>query len=138
MKRGYARTVIVPERLGYYVEKDSRGKTILPENFQLKPPPKKSKSDIPDDIVKVMKSLSTMEFFRKTMYPGSTKIYGSVNADDISKYFQQTHRIIVRKEHIEIEKIKVLGNYKAKLKMGLNFEKEFNVLVSEENLISSS
>ena len=125
VKNGYARNYLIPKGLAILADKSSR--KILAEVI-------KQRSFKEDKIRKeaetLAKALETISLRIAAKSGTSGKIFGSVNAIQISQALKDQFNYDVDRKLIEVdgESIKELGNYKAKVKLhkevtfDLNFE----------------
>ena len=125
VKNGYARNYLIPKGLAILADKSSR--KVLAEVI-------KQRSFKEDKIRKeaetLAKALETISLRIAAKSGTSGKIFGSVNAIQISQALKDQFNYDVDRKLIEVdgESIKELGNYKAKVKLykevafDLNFE----------------
>jgi large subunit ribosomal protein L9 len=114
VKNGYGRNYLIPQ--GLAILATSTNKKVVAEN-------KKQKS-YKDDKVKnealtVAKALEVINLKIGAKSGTSGKIFGSVNAIQISHALKEQFNFDIDRKSIEVdgESIKELGNYKAKIKL---------------------
>ena len=125
VKNGYARNYLIPKGLAVIADKSSR--KVLAEVTKQR---SFKEEKIKKEAETLAKALETLNLRIEAKSGTSGKIFGSVNAIQISQALKDQFNYDVDRKLIEVdgESIKELGNYKAKVKLhkevafDLNFE----------------
>jgi large subunit ribosomal protein L9 len=126
VKNGYGRNYLIPKGLAILAT-DSNKKVVAENKKQ-----KAYKEDkVRNEAAKIAKSLENITLKIGAKAGTSGKIFGSVNAIQISQALKDQFNYDIDRKHIEVdgESIKELGNYKAKIKLHkeVSVEIEFEV-----------
>ena len=126
VKNGYGRNYLIPKGLAILAT-DSNKKVVAENKKQ-----KAYKEDkVRNEAAKIAKSLENITLKIGAKAGTSGKIFGSVNAIQISQALKEQFNYDIDRKHIEVdgESIKELGNYKAKIKLHkeVSVEIEFEV-----------
>jgi len=126
VKNGYGRNYLIPKGLAILAT-DSNKKVVAENKKQ-----KAYKEDkVRNEAAKIAKSLENITLKIGAKAGTSGKIFGSVNAIQISQALKDQFNYDIDRKHIEVdgESIKELGTYKAKIKLHkeVSVEIEFEV-----------
>jgi large subunit ribosomal protein L9 len=129
VKAGYARNYLIPK--GMAVAANETNRKILAEV-------KRQRSFKDEKILQEAETLAkaiegvTLKIGAKAGTSG--KIFGSVNAIQISQALKDQHSFDIDRKNIEVdgESIKELGNYKAKVRLHKSVQVDLNFEVVEE------
>ncbi len=125
VKNGYGRNYLIPQ--GLAILATGTNKKVIAENKKQQ----SYKADkVRNEALTVAKALETIELKIGAKAGTSGKIFGSVNAIQISHALKDQFNFDIDRKNIEVdgESIKELGNYKAKIKL----HKEVNVEINFE------
>ena len=129
VKAGYARNYLIPKGIAIVANEVNR--KVLAEV--------KRQRSFKDEKIKkeaetLAKALETVELIIGAKAGTSGKIFGSVNAIQISQALKDQNNFDIERKmiHVDGESIKELGNYKAKIKLHKEIEVTINFEVVEE------
>ena len=125
VKPGYARNYLIPQ--GFAVMASETNKKVLAENLKQKAHKEAKIKKSAEEISDSLKNL-TIRIGAKAAESG--KIFGSVNAIQVSQALKEQFDIDIdrKKIHVDHEHIKELGTYKAKI----HLHKEVQVEIAFE------
>lgn len=114
VKNGYGRNYLIPK--GLAILATDTNKKVVAENKKQKA---YKEDKIRNEAAKVAKSLENLTLKIGAKAGTSGKIFGSVNAIQISQALKDQFNFDIDRKHIEVDgdSIKELGNYKAKIKL---------------------
>ncbi len=127
VKNGYGRNYLIPQ--GLAILATGTNKKVIAENKKQQ----SYKADkIKNEALTVAKALETINLKIGAKAGTSGKIFGSVNAIQISHALKEQFNFDIDRKNIEVdgESIKELGNYKAKIKLHkeVSVEIDFEVI----------
>lgn len=125
VKNGYGRNYLIPK--GLAISATETNKKVVAENKKQKA---YKEDKVKHEAETIAKALETINLKIGAKAGTSGKIFGSVNAIQISQALKDQFNFDIDRKHIEVdgESIKELGNYKAKIKM----HKEISVEIDFE------
>lgn len=114
VKNGYGRNYLIPKGLAILATESNR--KVVAENKKQKA---YKEDKVRNEALKVAKSLENLTLKIGAKAGTSGKIFGSVNAIQISQALKDQFNYDIDRKHIEVDgdSIKDLGTYKAKLKL---------------------
>ena len=114
VKNGYGRNYLIPKGLAILASESN--KKVVAENKKQKA---YKEDKVRNEAAKVAKSLENITLKIGAKAGTSGKIFGSVNAIQISQALKDQFNFDIDRKHIEVdgESIKDLGNYKARIKL---------------------
>ena len=129
VKSGYARNFLIPQ--GLAIMATIQNKKILAENLKQKAHKEEKIKMSADELAKKLKGI-TVKIGAKAAESG--KIFGSVNAIQVSQALKEQYDIDIdrKKIHVDHEHIKELGNYKAKVHLHKDVQVEISLEVFAE------
>ena len=129
VKNGYARNYLIPQGLAVLADESSR--KVLAE---VKKQRAFKEEKIKKEAETLAKALETLTLKIPAKSGTSGKIFGSVNAIQISQVLKDEYNYDVDRKLIEVdgESIKELGNYKARVKLHKEVEFDLNFEVYAE------
>jgi large subunit ribosomal protein L9 len=126
VKDGYARNYLIPKGLAIIANETNR--KVLAE---LKRQQAFKADKIKNEAANIAKALEGLSLRIAAKAGASGKIFGSVNAVQISNAIKEAKNIEIdrKKIHLNEDSVKELGNYKAKIKLHkeVQFEIDFEV-----------
>jgi large subunit ribosomal protein L9 len=114
VKNGYGRNYLIPKGLAILATESNR--KVVAENKKQKA---YKEDKVRNEALKVAKTLENITLKIGAKAGTSGKIFGSVNAIQISQALKDQFNYDIDRKHIEVDgdSIKDLGTYKAKLKL---------------------
>lgn len=125
VKKGYARNFLLPKNLALTVNK-TRLKYWNHQSFVIES--KKKQAETSRKLL--IKKISTLQikFEKESLKNG--KLFGSVNAFEISQYLEKTHKVLIDKKDITPTNLKQVGDHKITIQLDPNHKTEMLVQIT--------
>jgi len=126
-KEGYARNFLFPKKIA--VEATPSNMKVLENQKKLQA---EKEQEILDEAKKLEEELMKLTVVIKTKAGENGKLFGAVTTKEIAEHIEKEHGFAIDKKKYDMEPIKAVGEYFAKIKLHPQVNAKVKVIVTEK------